>query len=155
MYLFTGSILENIRLSNPSATDEEVIQAAKKVQAHKFINRLPEKYETMLYSNGDNLSQGERQLITIARAVLANPDVLILDQIIAEFNMSINLHILKALQEATRTKTLIFTTHNIDVLHAVDWIFVLKEGQLIQQGRHADLIKESGFYRSLYEPVQK
>lgn len=155
MYLFTGSILENIRLSNPSATDEEVIQAAKKVQAHKFINRLPEKYETMLYSNGDNLSQGERQLITIARAVLANPDVLILDQIIAEFNMSINLHILKALQEATRTKTLIFTTHNIDVLHAVDWIFVLKEGQLIQQGRYDDLLKESGFYRSLYEPVQK
>lgn len=153
-YVFTGSILDNIRLSNPIATDEEVIQAAKQAQAHEFINRLPEKYETMLYSNGDNLSQGERQLIAIARAVLANPDILILDQAIADFNVPINLHILKALQKATKTKTLVFTTHNMNLLHAVDWVFVLKEGRLIQQGTHAELVKERGFYRSLYEEVQ-
>lgn len=149
VYLFTGSIADNIRISRPSASDEEVIEAAKKVHAHPFIECLPDKYHTMIHSNGENLSQGERQLIAIARAVIARPDVLILDQALACFNIPMNIQILKALQEATTTKTLILSTHELKLMHAADLIFVLKDGGVVQQGTHNELVEEKGFYNIL------
>lgn len=151
VYLFTGSIADNIRFSNPKATDEEVMEAAKKAQAHDFIEKLPERYQTMLYSNGDNISEGERQLLAIARAILANSDVLILDETMSFLNVRMKRNIQKQLQQSTQTKTIVMVTHQLELLKDVDYIFVMKDGEIVEQGTHLTLMQRNRLYRKLHE----
>ncbi len=148
-YLFDATVRENIRYGKLNATDQEVEEAAKMANAHTFIEQLPKQYDTMLEGNGQGISQGQRQLIVIARAMLANPSILILDEATSSIDTITELKITDALETLMEGKTSFVIAHRLNTIEKADMILVLKEGKIIEKGTHSSLMKEKGFYANL------
>ena len=150
-HLFTGTVRENIRFGRLEATDEEVEEAAKLTAAHSFIKRLPHGYDTMLENDGANLSQGQRQLLNIARAAVANPAILLLDEATSNIDTRSELLIQRGLDKLMEGRTSFIIAHRLSTVRNVDRILVLEQGQIIEQGSHKELLQLKGKYYSLYE----
>ena len=148
--LFTGTVMENIRYGNLDATDEQVIEAAKLANAHSFISRLPEGYNTMLTGNGANLSQGQRQLISIARAAVADPPVMILDEATSSIDTRTESLVQKGMDALMHGRTVFVIAHRLSTVRNSDVIMVLENGVIIERGTHEDLIEKKGKYYQLY-----
>lgn len=148
-YLFSGTVRENIRFGKLSATNAQVEEAAKIAYAHNFIKYLPEQYDTVLTSGGLNLSQGQRQLVAIARAILEDPDILILDEATSSVDTMTEVHIQKGLNNLMQGRTSFVIAHRLKTIENADKIIVLKDGQILEQGNHVSLMKEDGFYATL------
>nr|WP_176142003.1 ABC transporter ATP-binding protein [Solibacillus isronensis] len=148
-YLFSGTVRENIRFGKLHATDDEVEQAAKIAYAHNFIKYLPEQYDTVLTSGGLNLSQGQRQLIAIARAILEDPDILILDEATSSVDTMTEVHIQKGLNNLMEGRTSFVIAHRLKTIENADQILVIKDGRILEQGNHDSLMDEQGFYATL------
>lgn len=153
-YLFSGTVRENIRYGKLDATDEEVEEAARIAYAHNFIKYLPKRYETVLVSGGTNLSQGQRQLIAIARAILENPDLLILDEATSSVDTMTEIHIQKGLNNLMKGRTSFVIAHRLKTIENADKILVIKDGSIIEQGNHETLMKQNGFYTNLQLQLQ-
>jgi len=149
-FLFTGSVLDNIRYGRLDATDEEVMAAAKLANADPFIRRLPEGYDTQLSERGSNLSQGQRQLLAIARAVLADPRILILDEATSSVDTRTEMHIQEALLRLMEGRTSFVIAHRLSTIRDADQVLVINNGQIIEQGHHEQLLAQQGFYHNLY-----
>ncbi|CAM5220471.1 ATP-binding cassette subfamily B protein OS=Ureibacillus acetophenoni OX=614649 GN=SAMN05877842_1057 PE=4 SV=1 [Ureibacillus acetophenoni] len=152
--MFSGTVRENIRYGKLDATDEEVEEAAKIAYAHNFIKYLPKRYETVLVSGGTNLSQGQRQLIAIARAILENPDLLILDEATSSVDTMTEIHIQKGLNNLMKGRTSFVIAHRLKTIENADKILVIKDGSIIEQGNHETLMKQNGFYTNLQHQLQ-
>ncbi|MCL4395817.1 MAG: ABC transporter ATP-binding protein/permease, partial [Chloroflexi bacterium] len=149
-FLFSDTVMANIRYGKPDATDEQVIAAAKLARADSFIERLPDGYKTKLGERGGGLSQGQRQLISIARAALADPRILILDEATSSVDTRTERIIQKALEELLRGRTSFVIAHRLSTIRNADQVLVLKDGQIIERGRHEELLRARGFYYDLY-----
>ena len=149
-FLFSQSVMENVRFGRPDATDEEVMAAIKLANADSFIERLPEKYHTVLGERGSGLSQGQRQLLSIARAALADPRILILDEATSSVDTRTERLIQKAFDELLKGRTAFVIAHRLSTIHNADVILVLKDGQIIERGKHDELLTKQGFYYDLY-----
>ena len=149
--LFTGTVMDNIRYGKLDATDEECIAAAKLANAHDFITRLPEGYNTMLTSNGANLSQGQRQLLSIARAVLADPKILILDEATSSVDTRTEMHIQQAMVALMKNRTSLIIAHRLSTIRDADTIIVMKDGMIMESGNHEELLEKQGVYYNLYQ----
>ena len=149
-HLFTGTIMDNIRYGRLDASDEECIAASKLANAHEFIKHLEHGYDTMIHAGGESLSQGQRQLLSIARAAVANPPVLILD----EATSSIDTHTERIVQEGMdklmEGRTVFVIAHRLSTIQNSDAIMVLEQGHIIERGNHEDLLKQKGKYYQLY-----
>jgi ABC-type multidrug transport system fused ATPase/permease subunit len=150
-FLFSGSIMENIRYGNLGASDEEIIEVAKTVGAHDFIIKLPEGYETDVRERGGRLSVGQRQLISLARALIADPRILIMDEATSSIDAYTELIIQKALENVFRNRTSIIIAHRLSTVRNSDMIVVLREGGIAEKGSHDELIEIDGLYKQLYE----
>ncbi|MBS7653064.1 ABC transporter ATP-binding protein [Candidatus Bathyarchaeota archaeon] len=150
-FLFTGTVKENIRYGRPWASDEEVIAAAKAVGAHEFIEALPEGYETDVRERGGRLSIGQRQLICLARALLADPRILIMDEATSSIDPYTELIIKKALEKVLKDRTSIVIAHRLSTVRNADVIVVLDEGRIVEMGTHDELLRRGGLYSTLYE----
>ncbi len=148
--LFTGTVMENIRYGNLEATDEQCIQAAKLANAHGFITRLPEGYNTMLTGNGASLSQGQRQLIAIARAAVADPPVMILDEATSSIDTRTEALVQRGMDALMKGRTTFVIAHRLSTVMNSDCIMVLDHGRIIERGTHQDLIAQKGTYYQLY-----
>ncbi len=148
--LFTGTVMDNIRYGKLDATDEECIRAAKLANAHDFIKRLPQGYNTMLTSNGANLSQGQRQLISIARAAVADPPVMILDEATSSIDTRTEALVQKGMDALMKGRTVFVIAHRLSTVRNSDAIMVLDHGHIIERGSHDDLIAQKGTYYKLY-----
>jgi ATP-binding cassette subfamily B protein len=151
--LFTGTVLDNIRYGKLNATDEECIEAAKLAGAHDFITRLPEGYNTELTNNGSNLSQGQRQLISIARAAVADPPVMILDEATSSIDTRTEAIVQKGMDALMKGRTVFVIAHRLSTVRNSDVIMVLDHGRIIERGNHEKLIAERGQYYQLYKGV--
>ncbi len=149
-FLFQGTIRENIRYGRLDASDEEVEEAAKWANAHSFIMKLPNGYDTVLQQDGSGISQGQKQLLAIARAMIANPSILILDEATSNIDTMTELKIQEALERLMNGRTCFVIAHRLNTIQNADRILVLNEGQLIEQGTHASLLEAKGFYYELY-----
>lgn len=149
-WLFCGTIMENLRYGNENATDEEVIDAAKAAYAHSFIRRMPDGYNTVISEGGGNLSQGQKQLLCIARAMLTNPPILILDEATSSIDTLTEIRVQKAFAKMMKGKTSFVVAHRLSTIKESDVILVMKDGNIIEQGNHEELIKKGGFYCTLY-----
>ena len=149
-FLFSQSVMENIRFGRPDATDAEVMTAIKLANADSFIERLPEKYETVLGERGSGLSQGQRQLLSIARAALSDPKILILDEATSSVDTRTERLIQKAFDELLKGRTAFVIAHRLSTIRNADVILVLKDGQIIERGKHDELLAKEGFYYDLY-----
>lgn len=149
-YVFTGTIRENIRYGRLDATDAEIEAAARLANAHSFIHKLPQGYNTMLSGSGSNLSQGQRQLLTIARAVLANPAVLILDEATSSIDTRTEMHIQAAMRTLMQGRTSFVIAHRLSTIREADQIIVVGGGGIMERGTHDELLEQQGFYYSLY-----
>jgi ABC-type multidrug transport system fused ATPase/permease subunit len=150
-FLFTGTIADNIRFGRADATDAEMIAAAQLANAHAFIAALPDAYQTKILEGGANLSVGQRQLICIARAVLADPRILILDEATANVDTVTEALIQTALEKLLRGRTALVIAHRLSTIRNADVICVIQDGAIVEQGKHADLLARAGVYRALYE----
>ncbi|HWL13102.1 MAG TPA: ABC transporter ATP-binding protein [Ureibacillus sp.] len=153
-YLFSGTVRENIRYGKLEATDDEVERAAKIAYAHNFIKYLPLGYDTMLVSGGMNLSQGQRQLIAIARAILEDPDILILDEATSSVDTMTEVQIQKGLNNLMEGRTSFVIAHRLKTIENADQILVIKDGAIIEQGNHDGLMMKNGLYASLQHQLQ-
>jgi len=149
-YLFSDTIRENIRYAKLDATDDEVVAAAKMANAHGFIKRLPHGYDTMLSGEGRNISQGQRQLITIARAILADPAILILDEATSSVDTRTEMHIQEAMKVLMKGRTSFVIAHRLSTIREADAIMVINDGEIIENGTHEELLERKGFYYDLY-----
>lgn len=149
-FLFSASVMENIRYGRLDATDEEVIAAAKLAEADHFIHHLPQGYATTLAERGSNLSQGQRQLLAIARAVLADPGILILDEATSSVDTRTEIHIQHALLRLMRGRTSFVIAHRLSTIRNADQVLVINNGQIIERGTHPELLAQRGFYHNLY-----
>ena len=149
-HLFTGTVMENIRYGRPDATDEDVVAAAKLASAHSFISRLPEGYQTMIEGDGANLSQGQRQLLNIARATVADAPILILDEATSSVDTRTERHIETGLDRLMQNRTTFVIAHRLSTVRNSDAILVMEQGQIIERGAHEDLLKLGGRYYQLY-----
>ena len=149
-WLFSGSIMENLRYGKLDATDDEVIEAAKTAHVHHFIQTLPEAYNMILNEETNNVSGGQKQLLTIARAILANPKVMILDEATSNVDTRTEILIQKAMDELMKGRTSFIIAHRLSTIKNADLILVMKEGDIVEVGNHDELIKKNGFYAELY-----
>nr|WP_307318062.1 ABC transporter ATP-binding protein [Cytobacillus kochii] len=154
-FLFQGTVKDNIRYSHLEATDEDVIQAAMKANAHSFIMKLPQQYDTTLSFNGSGISQGQKQLISIARAFLAQPKILILDEATSNIDTVTEVKIQQALQKLMINRTCVVIAHRLNTIQNADRIYVLKDGKIIEEGTHQSLLKEKGFYHQLQNSKER
>lgn len=150
-FLFSRTIGENIKYGMPEATDRQMEEAARQANAHDFICRLPEGYHTRVLEGGVNLSQGQRQLLSIARALLTNPGVLILDEATANIDTVTEALIQEALTRLLQDRTAIVIAHRLTTVRNANWVYVINEGRIKEQGTHSDLLSQKGLYASLYE----
>ena len=150
-YLFTATMMENIRYGRPSATEEEVVAAAKLVGAHHFISQMPEGYQTLLTENSRNLSQGQRQLIAITRCILADPDILILDEATSSVDTHTEMRIQKAMAQLMQGRTSFVIAHRLNTIVNASQILVIDNGRIVEQGNHAELLAAGGVYNRMYE----
>ena len=148
--LFTGTVMENIRYGRLDATDEEVYEAAKIANAYDFIMRLPQGFNTMLSANGDNLSQGQRQLISIARAAVADAPVMILDEATSSIDTRTERLVQKGMDQMMKGRTTFVIAHRLSTIQNADYILVLDKGEIIERGNHESLIAQKGTYYQLY-----
>ena len=149
-WLFQGTIMENIRYGRLDATDEEVIAAAKAAHAHHFIQTLPGGYQMELNEDASNVSQGQRQLLTIARAILADNPIMILDEATSSVDTRTEARIQKAMNNLMKGRTSFVIAHRLSTIKEADVILVMKDGDIIEQGKHEELLAKGGFYADLY-----
>lgn len=149
-WLFKGTIRENIRYSRQDATDEEVVAAAKQAFADDFIRKLPKGYDTVITEESDNISQGQKQLLTIARAILASPSVFILDEATSNVDTRTEVEIQKAMDHIMTNKTSFVIAHRLSTIRNANKILVMQKGNVVEQGSHDELIAQNGFYAGLY-----
>lgn len=149
-WLFSGTIRENIAYGRREATEDEIVLAAKAAFADDFIRTLPMGYETVLSEDASNISQGQRQLLTIARAILANPKILILDEATSSVDTRTEMHIQSAMQQLMKGRTSFVIAHRLSTIRNADLILVMSEGDIIEQGTHEQLLDKNGFYADLY-----
>ncbi len=149
-FLFSASVMENIRYGRLDATDEEVFAAAKIAEADHFIRRLPQGYATPLSERGSNLSQGQRQLLAIARAVLSDPGILILDEATSSVDTRTEVQIQRALLRLMQGRTSFVIAHRLSTIRNADQVLVIYEGRIAEHGTHDELLKQHGLYYNLY-----
>jgi ATP-binding cassette subfamily B multidrug efflux pump len=150
-FLFAETVMENIRYGRPDAADEEVKEAARLANAELFIHRLPHGYQTVLTERGSNLSQGQRQLLAIARAILADPDILILDEATSNVDTRTEKHLQEALLRLMKGRTSFVIAHRLSTIRDADQVLVINDGQIIERGTHAALLEQKGFYHRMYQ----
>ena len=150
-WLKAGTIRENIAMGRPEATEEEIVEAAKQAHAHSFIRRLPQGYDTEISENGGNLSQGQKQLLCIARVMLCLPPMLFLDEATSSIDTRTEVKIQKAFDTMMQGRTSFIVAHRLSTIQGADRILVMKDGRIIEQGRHEELLQKQGFYAKLYE----
>ena len=149
-WLFSGTIMDNLRYGKLDATDDEIIEAAKKAHVHHFIQTLPDAYNMELNEETNNISQGQKQLLTIARAILANPKVLILDEATSSVDTRTEILIQKAMDELMKGRTSFIIAHRLSTIRDADLILVMNNGDIVEQGNHEELLAKGGFYANLY-----
>lgn len=149
-YLFRGSILENLRYGKPGATDEEVRQAARAANADGFIMKMEEGYETLLQENGEELSEGQKQLLTVARAILTDPAILVMDEATSHVDTQTEKRIQAAMSRLMQGRTSFIIAHRLSTIRSADKILVVENGQIAEQGTHRELLREKGLYYTLY-----
>jgi ATP-binding cassette subfamily B protein len=148
--LFSGTVLENIRYGRLDATDTECIEAAKLANADDFITRLPLGYKTVISERGSNLSQGQRQLLSIARAIIADPSILILDEATSSVDTRTEILIQQALLTLMQGRTSFVIAHRLSTIKNADRVLVINNGEIIERGTHQELLAQQGFYHNLY-----
>ena len=150
--IFSGTIASNISLNHPEITHDQIMETAKYVNAHAFISKLPNGYNSETGERGTNLSTGQKQLIALARALVQNPDILlVLDEATANVDTETEQLIQAALHRLMQNRTTIIIAHRLSTIKDVDRIIVMKQGRLIEEGSHEELIRQEGYYRTLYE----
>jgi len=149
-FLFSESVMENIRYGRLDASDEECIRAAKLADADAFISRLPQGYDTQLSERGSNLSQGQRQLLAVARAILSDPDILILDEATSSVDTRTEVRIQAALSRLMEGRTSFVIAHRLSTIRGADKLLVIDDGRIIERGTHDELLAQGGFYHKLY-----
>lgn len=154
-FLFQGTIADNIRYGRLDAGDEEIREAAELANAHSFIEKMPESYDTLLRHDGSGISQGQKQLLSIARAILSNPSILILDEATSSIDTITELKIQEALKRLMKGRTSVVVAHRLNTIRQADQILVLDQGKILEQGSHDELLKQKGFYHGLYHSQLK
>ena len=149
-WLKSGTIKENIAYGRPEASFEEIVQAAKDASAHSFIMRMEQGYDTVIGEDGGNLSQGQKQLLCIARVMLCLPPMLILDEATSSIDTMTELRIQKAFSKLMRGRTSFIVAHRLSTIREADVILVMRDGHIVEKGRHEALIGQNGFYAQLY-----
>jgi ABC-type multidrug transport system ATPase subunit len=150
VFIFSGTVMDNIRYGRLEATDEECIDAAKMANADSFIRHLPQGYQTNLSEGAANLSQGQRQLLSIARAIVSDPSILILDEATSSVDTRTEVQIQEAMRRLMKGRTTFIIAHRLSTIRNADKIFVLNNGEIIERGTHSELMKAKGFYYDLY-----
>ncbi len=150
-FLFPLSVRENIRIGNQGASDEEIVQAARSVGAHQFITRLPRGYDFMIQESSSNISIGQRQLISFARTLLSNPEILVLDEATSSVDPYTELVIQTALTKLLKNRMTLIVAHRLSTIKLCDEILVLENGQIVEKGSHNDLMEKEGLYSSFYK----
>ena len=153
-WLFKGTIRENLRYGNENATDEEITAAAKAAYVHGFIRRMPKGYDSEISEGGGNLSQGQKQLLCIARAMLTNPEILILDEATSSIDTLTEIRVQKAFAKMMKGRTAFVVAHRLSTIMESDVILVMRDGNIVEQGSHRELLKKKGFYYELYHAAQ-
>ena len=148
-WLFEGTIMDNLRYGNEQAGDDEVIAAAKAAYAHSFIRRMPQGYHTVISEGGGNLSQGQKQLLCIARAMVSNPKILILDEATSSIDTLTEIRVQKAFAKMMKGRTAFVVAHRLSTIRESDMILVMRDGNIVEQGSHDELIAKGGFYAEL------
>jgi ATP-binding cassette subfamily B protein len=149
-WLFNGTIMENIGYGRDNATDEQVFAAAKAAHVDHFVRTLPEGYNFVLNEEASNVSQGQKQLLTIARAIVTDPTILILDEATSSVDTRTEVLIQKAMAELMKGRTSFIIAHRLSTIRDADWILVMRDGDIVEQGRHEKLLARGGFYAELY-----
>ena len=149
-HLFTGTVMDNIRYGRLDATDDECIQAAKTANADAFIRRLPDGYQTVVTGDGANLSQGQRQLLAIARAAVKDPPVMILDEATSSIDTRTEQHIQQGMDALMEGRTVFVIAHRLSTVRNADCIVVIEHGEIMEKGSHTELLEEKGRYYQLY-----
>jgi ATP-binding cassette subfamily B protein len=149
-WLFNGTIQENIMFSNPSSTKEEMLKAADSAKVDHFVQTLPSGYDLLINEEANNISSGQKQLLTIARAFLSNPSILILDEATSSVDTRTEVLIQRAMEKLMGNKTSFIIAHRLSTIKDADLILVMNHGTIIEQGTHESLMKQNGFYTSLY-----
>ena len=151
VYLFNDTIRANICFGKPDATEDEIIEAAKASHAHSFIRRLPKGYDTVLSEDGGSLSQGQKQLLCIARVMLCLPPMLFLDEATSSIDTRTEIKIQKAFDTMMRGRTSFIVAHRLSTIREADKILVMRDGHIVEQGKHEELLAKNGFYAKLYQ----